>query len=194
MYNGGSSFYLSNRPPTQVGTWNFIILQLTTLLVNEPELQHPDILSRYSFVSYSEKHNHYRGGANVKRIHQLYKYTLFSVVALVAAASVAVTIPPKTAYAATCDQRVFAYGSTGTCVKYIQRLLNSFPLAGTLAVDGIFGSKTRGTTRSFQSKEHIRVDGIVGPQTWRHLCASSYLFPSNPAGHSKAAGGAGCFR
>lgn len=60
------------------------------------------------------------------------------------------------------------YGSTGDAVRGLQVQLNEKRFAG-LAVDGIFGSLTRGAVRTFQSHMGITVDGIVGPQTWRYL-------------------------
>jgi hypothetical protein len=35
--------------------------------------------------------------------------------------------------------------------------------------DGDFGPKTEAAVRAFQQKEGIDVDGIVGPDTWKHL-------------------------
>jgi peptidoglycan hydrolase-like protein with peptidoglycan-binding domain len=54
-------------------------------------------------------------------------------------------------------------GSTGACVSQLQRLLNSHGFS--LSVDGIFGSLTDSAVRTFQSRNGLAVDGIVGPQT-----------------------------
>ncbi len=59
-------------------------------------------------------------------------------------------------------------GSTGTCVKRVQHLLNQNINAG-LTVDGQFGSVTYSKVRAFESRAGIIVDGIVGPQTWGAL-------------------------
>lgn len=54
-------------------------------------------------------------------------------------------------------------GSTGINVKRIQEAL------GGLEVDGKFGPKTDAAVRAFQKAHDLKVDGIVGPVTWRHL-------------------------
>lgn len=73
----------------------------------------------------------------------------------------------ETAYAAVLKQ-----GSTGSTVKTIQRKLKNWGYYGG-AVDGIFGSKTKQAVRYFQSKNNLKVDGIVGNQTLAALGISS---------------------
>jgi peptidoglycan hydrolase-like protein with peptidoglycan-binding domain len=68
---------------------------------------------------------------------------------------------------------VVASGSTGDAVRGVQeefqfRNLSGDPRQG-LAVDGVFGPKTRAAVRAFQQALGITVDGIVGPVTWRAL-------------------------
>jgi len=68
---------------------------------------------------------------------------------------------------------VVATGSTGDAVRGVQeefqfRNLSGDPSRG-LAVDGIFGPKTRAAVRGFQQALGIAVDGIAGPLTWRAL-------------------------
>lgn len=56
-------------------------------------------------------------------------------------------------------------------VKYAQHLVNE-ELSPTppLAEDGIFGPKTEEGVRAFQGRSRrLRVDGLVGPNTWREL-------------------------
>ena len=36
-------------------------------------------------------------------------------------------------------------------------------------VDGLFGGKTRRCVKKYQQKFNLRVDGIVGPETWNHM-------------------------
>lgn len=59
-------------------------------------------------------------------------------------------------------------GSTGSAVKALQTQLSS-KYGYSVTVDGIFGSGTESAVRSFQSKNGITSDGIVGPTTWQYL-------------------------
>lgn len=61
-------------------------------------------------------------------------------------------------------------GDKGWQVKRAQRLLLKHGLK--LEVDGIFGEITLGKAKTFQAKEGLIRDGIIGPKTWRALLAS----------------------
>ena len=52
------------------------------------------------------------------------------------------------------------YGSTGDCVKVVQRAVG-------VTDDGIFGPNTRSAVIVFQHDHGLALDGIVGPNTWR---------------------------
>ena len=56
-------------------------------------------------------------------------------------------------------------GSTGEAVKAAQNALNKHGFG--LAVDGDFGPATDSATRTFQSRNGLTVDGVIGPQTWQ---------------------------
>lgn len=58
-------------------------------------------------------------------------------------------------------------GSTGPYVQQLQRDLDQ--LGYSLAVDGDFGPLTRAAVVSFQGRQGIAQDGIVGPITWQRL-------------------------
>jgi peptidoglycan hydrolase-like protein with peptidoglycan-binding domain len=68
---------------------------------------------------------------------------------------------------------VVATGSTGDAVRGVQEEFRFRDLSGVpgqgLAVDGVFGPKTRAAVRGFQQALRIATDGIVGPLTWRAL-------------------------
>jgi hypothetical protein len=55
-------------------------------------------------------------------------------------------------------------GDPETAILVLQRNLN-FCYGTKLAVDGIYGSKTRAAIKTVQSKHHLVVDGIYGPKT-----------------------------
>ena len=58
-------------------------------------------------------------------------------------------------------------GSRNNFVFLLQFILNQY--GANLTVDGIFGSGTETAVRTFQQRNSISVDGIVGPNTWKYL-------------------------
>lgn len=59
-------------------------------------------------------------------------------------------------------------GSKGYYVGYVQEKLNSLGYnCGT--VDRSFGSKTELAVKEFQKRNSLKVDGVVGPNTWKQL-------------------------
>jgi GH25 family lysozyme M1 (1,4-beta-N-acetylmuramidase) len=51
-------------------------------------------------------------------------------------------------------------GKSGKAVKIWQVIIGT-------TVDGIFGTNTEAKTKAFQEKHKLKVDGIVGPKTWK---------------------------
>jgi peptidoglycan hydrolase-like protein with peptidoglycan-binding domain len=49
----------------------------------------------------------------------------------------------------------------------IQKRLNELGASPRLAVDGLYGPKTREAIRAFQRRNELQDDGIVGPVTWK---------------------------
>lgn len=60
------------------------------------------------------------------------------------------------------------WGSRGANVRLVQWKLQQWGYYRG-AIDGIFGSRTSRAVRSFQARNGLRVDGIVGPATWQAL-------------------------
>ena len=84
--------------------------------------------------------------------------------------------------------RPVGYGSTGSAVNKLQTILNEHGY--DLAVDGIFGAKTRAAVRDYQKKNGLKLDGIVGKETWGSLLAQpSYSGVSAGATASGASAG-----
>jgi hypothetical protein len=73
-------------------------------------------------------------------------------------------VPPVTV---TETRPLLKTGSSGAAVRELQQLLNS--LGFTCAVDGGFGPNTTSAVERFQEAHGLRVDGKVGPDTWRAL-------------------------
>lgn len=82
----------------------------------------------------------------------------------------------STSDAASCVSKTFKQGSSGSCVKYIQTLVNYKAKAGQggskVTVDGAFGSKTVAAVKAFQKHWSLNVDGTVGKKTWAGLCSA----------------------
>lgn len=60
------------------------------------------------------------------------------------------------------------WGSSGADVRLVQTKLNNWGYYKG-SIDGVYGSATAEAVRSFQRKNGLVVDGIVGPSTWQAL-------------------------
>ena len=74
--------------------------------------------------------------------------------------------------------RQVGFGSTGNTVSKLQTILNDHGY--DLAVDGIFGEKTRAAVRDYQKRYNLKLDGIVGPETWGSLLGQNGGSGSSP--------------
>ncbi|UOE43562.1 peptidoglycan-binding domain-containing protein [Agromyces larvae] len=107
--------------------------------------------------------------------------------AVAVAAGIFGTAAPASAATAPCRQYVYGYGGTGNCVKAIQALVSTSSTVNAarpdirtpIARDGSFGKITLGAIRTYQSVNHLQVDGVVGPQTWTRLCSTGYYWGSD---------------
>lgn len=64
----------------------------------------------------------------------------------------------------TADAASYKRGSTGSVVTQIQKKLSQWGYYSG-SIDGIYGSRTEAAVKSFQQKNGLTVDGIVGPAT-----------------------------
>lgn len=55
-------------------------------------------------------------------------------------------------------------GNKGEAVRTLQGCC--YARHQSIAIDGVFGSKTDAAVRTIQAQHHLVVDGIVGPKTW----------------------------
>ena len=65
---------------------------------------------------------------------------------------------------------ILRFGSKGNYVCTAQDALNTLGYS-TGGLDGIFGSNTRNAVLTFQSRNRLSADGILGPLTWSRLMA-----------------------
>ncbi|AFY54184.1 putative peptidoglycan-binding domain-containing protein [Rivularia sp. PCC 7116] len=65
------------------------------------------------------------------------------------------------------QQDLLEEGFAGEGVKGFQEMYNSY--FGTLAVDGVFGPKTKAEVIKFQKSRGLTADGVVGAKTWSSL-------------------------
>lgn len=73
--------------------------------------------------------------------------------------------------------RIFRLGDSGPEVRDIQQRLAS--LGTRIAdgeLDGEFGPSTDAAVRAFQARRTLRVDGLVGPDTWGQLVEAGWRF------------------
>ena len=71
-------------------------------------------------------------------------------------------------------------GSRGSKVKEVQEYLLGLGFdLGPMGADGKFGKRTRAAVRDFQKREEIKVDGIVGKQTFARLKAHGGKVPTS---------------
>jgi N-acetylmuramoyl-L-alanine amidase len=71
--------------------------------------------------------------------------------------------------------RIFRLGDEGTEVLDIQRrLLELGAVLDPAELDGRFGASTDRAIRAFQDARNLRVDGLVGPDTWGQLVEAGW--------------------
>jgi hypothetical protein len=78
------------------------------------------------------------------------------------------------------EQPMVSMGSRGSAVQTLQSRLQALGFSPG-PIDGIFGSGTDAAVRAFQRSRGLSVDGVVGPQTWGALYASSAPSPPRPS-------------
>ena len=71
--------------------------------------------------------------------------------------------------------RIFRLGDEGTEVLDIQQRLVSLDVRiDPSELEGRFGPSTDAAVRDFQARRNLRVDGLVGPDTWGQLVEASF--------------------
>lgn len=90
---------------------------------------------------------------------------------------------------ASPDSPLLRRGSRGEAVRGLQQRLNA--RGATLATDGLFGPLTQAAVMQFQQRSGLKVDGIVGPMTWRVLLAGTTTPPPQPGQGGGSSSGSG---
>lgn len=95
------------------------------------------------------------------------------------------------------DMPTLEINSQGRAVAYLQYLLISYGIdLGSSDVDGIYGNDTKQGVINFQTEHNqisnlnpplLKVDGIVGHDTWRALGDNFYRTCGTPEGNGSAA-------
>ncbi|MDF2547428.1 MAG: hypothetical protein K0R93_2326 [Anaerosolibacter sp.] len=90
------------------------------------------------------------------------------------------TAAPKAAVTtvATAVARLLAVGSNGSDVALLQTKLNENGFK--LSVDGVFGERTLEAVKSYQGKNGLKADGIVGPKTLAKLNPAAPVVTPEP--------------
>jgi N-acetylmuramoyl-L-alanine amidase len=71
--------------------------------------------------------------------------------------------------------RIYRTGDRGPEILDIQtRLLSLGAVVDDAERDGTFGPSTESAVRGFQRERHLRVDGLVGPDTWEQLVEAGW--------------------
>ncbi len=84
-------------------------------------------------------------------------------------------VTPTTSKPAPSVLRI-RYGTSGALVTQVQQRLIELGYLGAKLDDGIFGFRTYQAVRSFQSVNKLKVDGIVGQDTWDVLMSAKALY------------------
>ncbi|HPQ02863.1 MAG TPA: spore cortex-lytic enzyme [Bacillota bacterium] len=77
------------------------------------------------------------------------------------------------------------WGSRGRSVRLVQWKLSDWGYYRWW-VDGVFGANTHRAVLAFQRKNGLKVDGLVGPQTWRALGFGYTVAAEAPAAYKPA--------
>lgn len=118
--------------------------------------------------------------------------TIVTALSLVLGTAVVGAIPANAG--GHCHNYVYKKTGTGTCVKAIQVLVMAAAtkrdvgrnfVRGNLVVDGKFGRATEAAVKMLQMQNSLKVDGVVGANTWYILCNRHYKTTKNETAQVK---------
>ena len=73
------------------------------------------------------------------------------------------------------DAPILRAGDEGDAVRDLQHRLGGAGHVVAPTEIGTFGDNTEAAVRAFQTSRQIRIDGIVGPETWSALVESGFV-------------------
>ncbi|WP_377272792.1 peptidoglycan-binding protein [Peterkaempfera sp. SMS 1(5)a] len=76
---------------------------------------------------------------------------------------------PDCSYTSPSYRAALSYGQTGAGVKQAQCLSNVWGGVPKLTVDGVFGVRTLKKVEWIQGCHGLKVNGVIGPETWEVL-------------------------
>lgn len=137
----------------------FIVLNSTNM---------PAVLNEGAFVDNKKDIEDWNDDAELKKLGIAYAKAAAEYLKLEPKAAPVEPAAPETV---TVKMEVLKKGSAGDQVGTLQRILKSYgyDLGSTCPFDGDFGSKTDAAVRSYQKKNGLTSDGIVGEKTWKKL-------------------------
>jgi N-acetylmuramoyl-L-alanine amidase len=137
----------------------FIVLNSTDM---------PAILNEGAFVDNKQDIGDWNDDAELQKLGIAYAKAAAEYLKLEKKAAPVAPAAPETV---TVKMEVLKKGSAGDQVETLQRILKSYgyDLGSTCPFDGDFGSKTDAAVRSYQKKNGLTSDGVVGEKTWKKL-------------------------
>ena len=137
----------------------FIVLNSTDM---------PAILNEGAFVDNKKDIQDWNDDAELKKLGIAYAKAAAEYLKLEPKSAPVEPAAPDTV---TVKLEVLKKGSAGDQVETLQRILKSYgyDLGSTCPFDGDFGSKTDAAVRSYQKKNGLTSDGVVGEKTWKKL-------------------------
>jgi peptidoglycan hydrolase-like protein with peptidoglycan-binding domain len=93
----------------------------------------------------------------------------------------------------SCNQQTFSTRTNYVhpCVSTLKMMVN-LDSSAQLNPNNTFDTKTYNAVKDFQKAKKIKDDGIVGPNTWKKLCANKLPAKSSQDLYNKLARTAGC--
>lgn len=140
----------------------FIVLNSTDM---------PAVLNESAFVDNKKDIQDWNDDAELKKLGEAYAKAAAEYLKLPKKQNTTVTVTDTKVAGVALTVSVLKKGNEGEQVKTVQRLLyaQGYDLGSNKPIDGNFGSKTYDAVCSYQKKNGLTADGVVGEKTWKKL-------------------------